>query len=174
MSVKLAIISLLAVILTVPVVPVKLLRPSPVYPVNEYPAAGVAVSRTLVPSRYVVSCGLWATVPEPAGFGVTVNVQRGTKFAVTVFEAVIAVDWLVPAPVTAPVHPVKSYPAGTFSTEKFAVAPGPYEKSKLFDGELFDGDGVPFAAKVVLGTMMFEFMFSVTGEGANAAARTVF
>src|SRR3989442_5546075 len=88
----------------------------PLQPVKAEPAAGVAVSVTSVPVRYVpeqsvphvIPAGVLVTVPLPAPLLVTVRMKVGVKVAVTVVAAVrVTVQEAIPVQ-PPPLHPVKA------------------------------------------------------------------
>ncbi len=90
---------------------------APPQPLNTDPAAGVAARLTTVPELYgaeqvapqLMPAGELVTVPDPVPSGPTVNVNSGTKVAVTVV-AEFTVTVQVPVPVQAPPQPVKAEP----------------------------------------------------------------
>src|SRR5439155_19544212 len=109
-------------------------QPPPVQPVKVEPAAGAAVSVTVVPyatlfgsvAPQVMPAGALVTVPLPVPAGVTVSVKVGSvKVAVTVVAAeTVTVQVLVPEH-PPPLQPVKVEPAAGAAVRVTAV---PLEK----------------------------------------------
>src|SRR5262245_6557711 len=105
-------------------------QPPPFQPVKSEPAAGVAVSVTVVPFvnpkahvvPHVMPAGALATVPDPEPLLLTVSVKDcSANVAVTLWAALIVTVQAVAVPVQPPLQPVNVEPAAGAAVRVTAV-----------------------------------------------------